>query len=67
MTQEMIANMFEEWKRRYDLDPAAFQDHAAWLAERPLSYGERAAEYFMDLLYEMYIYEVDIDKYVRRA
>lgn len=50
MTEEQAAGIFEEWKRRYDEDPDAFQNHEVFLKDPPKSYGEAAARYFFWLI-----------------
>lgn len=51
-TKERLAEIFEEWKRRYDADPEGFQSHEAFQAESPQSYGDGAARYFLYLIGE---------------
>jgi len=50
MTQEELAFLFEEWKRRYDADPNAFQSIPDFIKDPPQSYGEGAARYFLWLI-----------------
>lgn len=41
-----LAQVFEEWKRRFDADPDAFMSAADFEKNQPKSYGEAAARYF---------------------
>lgn len=47
MEREEIARIFEEWQRRYQADPDAFnrQGHAL----EPMTYGELAADTFIQI------------------
>ena len=53
LTQPEIAGLFEEWKRRYDEDPDAYQSHEAFVSDAPQSYGQGSARYFLFLLDEL--------------
>lgn len=48
-----LADVFTEWKRRFDLDPDEFQTCEAFAGSPPLEYGEAAAAYFTWLRDEM--------------
>lgn len=53
MTHKQLAAVFEEWKRRYDEDPEAYQNHEAFLADPPDSYGDGAATFFLWLIADL--------------
>jgi hypothetical protein len=53
MDHDQLATLFEEWKRRYDEDPAGFDDCEAFKAKPPKSYGDGAATYFLWLLNDL--------------
>ncbi len=48
-----IAQIFEEWKARYDLDPNIFESHEEFLKDPPRSYGDGAARYFLQVAREL--------------
>lgn len=45
--------IFEEWKRRWDTNPEWFTSAEETRAEKPHTYGERAAIYFVNLQREL--------------
>ena len=53
MTKEYLTLLFEEWKRRYDANPEAYQSCEAFKNDPPESYGEGAATYFLWLANEL--------------
>lgn len=67
ITQDLLADIFEEWKRRYDNDPGWFQSIDEFLADPPGSYGEGASVYFLALFEERWQYDLELDKYVPRS
>ena len=53
MKKPALADVFEEWKKRFDADPNAFQDCVDFKDQDPETYGEAAAIYFTWLEKEM--------------
>lgn len=51
--RDFVGKVFEEWKTRYDADPAGFQSHAEFDADLPETYGNSAMQYFLWLWDEL--------------
>lgn len=52
VNEAQLANIFAEWRRRYEADPDSFMTEMEMLASGPNSYGEACARYFLRLAKE---------------
>ena len=53
VTQELLANAFTEWDRRYREEPERFKsEEEHLLKETPYTYGQACAPYLMSILEE---------------
>jgi hypothetical protein len=52
VTEEILADAFTEWERRYREEPERFQSESERLAEEPEDYGHGAAPYLLAILAE---------------
>lgn len=52
MSEQAIARIFEEWKRRYLADPEGFMSHIETDDLVPEEYGVLAARYYIELVNE---------------
>lgn len=53
MDEGQLADVFTEWKTRYDADPDSYQSCAAFEKDPPRDYGTGAARYFLWLVEDM--------------
>lgn len=53
MTEEQLAEIFEEWQRRWQEDPESFKSCEEAFATPPTTYGESAAKVFLWILADL--------------
>ena len=54
LNEDELADIFQEWDRRYRNDPESFENEAKRLLNgTPYTYGRSASKYFINLLDEM--------------
>lgn len=53
MKHSELAQVFEEWKTRYDSNPEWFLSHEDTDGLAPIKYGDQAAKYFLLLTEEL--------------